>query len=199
MQKIWHKWWQWGQTLVTRVLIANMILVLSPINLDFLILTHRLSPPWTRYKVLPDHKAGLAALPDREGVGNAGHHTLPFSILPHKAHTHTHAHAHAHAHTYTHTREKCSSADGKAVDGRDQSRSRLVWLLVYQRFLLFRICTERWGPTRHSWSLLSPCTFFSASCLIILSFFRRKQILYFICVMPRMGKDTGVKGATRVC
>ena len=80
--------------MVTRVLIANMILVLSPINLDFLILTHRLSPPWTRYKVLPDHKAGLAALPDREGVGNAGHHTLPFSILPHKAHTHTHARTH---------------------------------------------------------------------------------------------------------
>ena len=134
--------------MVTRVLIANMILVLSPINLDFLILTHRLSPPWTRYKVLPDHKAGLAALPDREGVGNAGHHTLPFSILPHKAHVHIHTHAH--------TREKCSGADGKAVDGRDQSRSRLVWLLVYQRFLLSRICTEHiWGGAGDRTEILS--------------------------------------------
>ena len=102
-------------------------------NLDFLILTHRLSPPRTRHKALPDHKAWLAALPDREvgGSAAAGHHTLPFSIFPHTAHTHT--------------CEQCS-ADGKAVDGRDQSRSRLVWLLVYQRFLLSGICTEHiWG------------------------------------------------------
>ena len=49
-----------------RVVIVNMASpqcwfrsdVLSPMNLDFLILTHRLSPSQTRHKALPDHKAG---------------------------------------------------------------------------------------------------------------------------------------------
>ena len=172
MQKIWHKWWQWGQILVTRVLIANMILVLSPINLDFLILTHRLSPPWTRYKVLPDHKAGLAALPDREGVGNAGHHTLPFSILPHKAHTHIHTRTHTYTHTHT------GEVQQRGRKGRRRAGPIPVPPCLAPRLPAFPPVPNMHGThlvrladkTGHSWSLLSPCTFFSALCLI-LSFF----------------------------